>query len=441
MTPTVICNLINDRFREPTERRWVNGWQLPATTADDVALAIKVVRAERPPQPLEERIAALKAIGREARWMPEHTLRELAGRTGSPIQFLRFSIGRVNRWLSAIDEYVALFGQPRGRELRAGPILYTGGIPSHLVLAGDSTALAALAMGTALLSGARLVVKGSAAEPVSAYLFAKAAIEHGLSVPNLLFFDTSLAADRGLIASISKAVDQSVVYGEDRTIFAFQRMLNDNATHKLIPYWTGRSGVVVLPDADVALAARQIVHGATEDRGNRCISTKKVFAPAEMGPELERLMCAAADRLRVGDPQADATDVGVDPAAGRELALQHAADSEIVYDRHLIVARCRDGAALLREEVPYPILGVRYYTPTEDPIDVANQSVKTTPTGRALVMSVFTRSAGAFEDAAVNLRAHKVLLDEPTTNLDLSSLHQGIHLFTELMRSKYVSRS
>ena len=69
-------------------------------------------------------------------------------------------------------------------------------------------------------------------------------------------------------------------------------------------------------------------------------------------------------------------------------------------------------------------------------VAMANASVAGTPSGRALVMSVFAKSADTQRMAAATLHATKVLANRPSTYMDLNDMHQGIHLFQELMRQK-----
>ena len=77
--------------------------------------------------------------------------------------------------------------------------------------------------------------------------------------------------------------------------------------------------MIVFPDADLALAAKSIIFGATEDRGNRCISTKKVFAPRSVARQFEERLLAEAVQLKRGEPTQDDTDIGSLHAAARQV--------------------------------------------------------------------------------------------------------------------------
>jgi hypothetical protein len=426
-------NLVNNGARTVRGRRQVGAWDLPQTSADDLGFALKCVRSAPPPD-YGQIVAALEGIGRAACWIGEDEMTDLARKTGSPLSFLRASIARVNAWLASAGDYVRHFGVPYGTAGYKGEgVLHQGGIPTAVILAGDYTSLTAWSLGQGLLSGSPLIVKPSNVEPLSALLFTRAVIDQGIRAPNLLFLDSSEESEREMIRKAILHCGQSVIYGEDATVSAVYSGLALLPAHKAIPYWSGRSGALVLPDADLEAAARDIVRGAALDRGNMCNSTKKVLAPASLRSPFEALLVQEAEAIRRGDPTDEATELGRLDPVGRKMAERNAAGSRIFYDRDLVLASCEDGSPLLLEETPYPIVGVRYYQDSEDPVRLANETVRDAPSGRALVMSVFSDGPDPLRQAA-GLRAFKVLHNAPTARVDHFAMHQGIHLALELMR-------
>jgi acyl-CoA reductase-like NAD-dependent aldehyde dehydrogenase len=433
----MIANILNGTIRPSQQSRDTGSWTLPVSAPSEAAFALKCVR-RNVTDDFRSAVAALTAIGKKASWISDADLKMIASKTGSPIKYMRFSVDRVNRWLASVGEYLTRVG--RMDEFGAfyrDDVTYMGGIPSAFILAGDDITVAPWMLGHAILARASALIKPSSVEPLSAFLFVKAASEEGIRYLNLLHLDSSSDEDRASIKTILQSTGQSVVLGEDATVERIYGSLPFLPTHKAIPYWSGRSGVILYPDADLALAARSIVFGATEDRGNRCISTKKVFAPKDLAKELEALLITEADRLKRGSPLEDNTDIGTLDAAARTVAESAAADGEVIYDREMIFARCDDRSRLICDEVPYPAVGLRYYD-AEDPVDLANASVSNSPSRRSLVMSVFTRDATTFKGAAARMRSYKVVWNTPTSQLDLGASHQGMHLFLELMRPKEV---
>ena len=321
-----------------------------------------------------------------------------------------------------------------------GRTYLSGGLPTAVILAGDNIVLGPCALAHLMIAGgSSAIVKASSVEPLSPFLFLKALLDRGLPVPSLLYFDTSNEAERALIRQAVSSCAQSVIYGDDSTVDAVYGGLTRSAVHKVIAFGTGRSGVIVLPDADLEVAARCIVHGASEDRGNRCTSTKKVIAPQATARELEQLLVREADALRRGDPSDASTDIGRLDQGARKVAQARLVGSQIIYDRDLLIAQCvGDDSQLLREEVGYPAVGMRYYGKNEDPVEIANRLVASSPVSRATNISVISGSALEFARVARTTHAYKVLLNVPTTSTDLTTAHHGKHLFAELMRQRAI---
>lgn len=431
-----VDNIVNSGVRGAATYRETDGWSLPVTTEDDVSFALKCVRARRP-EDFRTVLRQLSAIGQEATWITDADLREIAARTGSPIRYLRFTIELVNRWLSGIESYVAGLGvTPDSGWFTRHAMGYEGGLTTALILAGDDTSLAPWVLAHATLANASLIVKASSVEPLSAFRFASALIAKGLQVPALLSFDTSSPAAVDQIYRTITNSEQSIVFGEDRTIRSVYAGAQVQPPHKSIAYFSGRSGSIVFADAELASAARDIVFGATMDRGNKCVSTKKVWVPRECMAEFERLLAVEANNLRRGDPLDELVDLGRLVPYARQLAEAALGSARVIYDHDLVIAECQQSSNLVREELPYPIVALCPYEKHEDPVQLANASVRHAPIGKALNMAVFSQSVQTFQQAAARLRASKVLWNAPTVLFDFQTSHQGMHLFLELVRPR-----
>ena len=138
-----------------------------------------------------------------------------------------------------------------------------------MVLAGDASALGPLALTHGLLAGARVIAKGSKYEPLAPCLFIRELIRHGINAPSLVFLDTSDPDSTAHLTRLIEHTQQSVVYGSDDTLKAIYGQADISMTHKKIGFWSGRSGIVILDDADPTEAARIVLHSTAEDRGNR----------------------------------------------------------------------------------------------------------------------------------------------------------------------------
>ncbi len=72
----------------------------------------------------------------------------------------------------------------------------------------------------------------------------------------------------------------------------------------------GNNGIIVAPSANMDLAVRAIVFGAVGTAGQRCTSTRRVFAHESVLPELTRRLIAGYEQVRIGNPLAKGTLMG-----------------------------------------------------------------------------------------------------------------------------------
>lgn len=438
----VLKNIIRGELREPAERKVDGSFSFPVTTAQDVASALKFARFQ-PSEPLDKVLRALANIGRAANWINEGDLKLQAALSGSPIKHMLNSIAAVNDWLANIEQYVerngTLKGIGRGERrqtvlLDRNGMLCQGGVTTMFILAGDEISIAPWNIAQALLAGTKAIVKPSRIEPLSAFLFTKALIAEGIAPPALLYISRDSEQEQGLVGTLIKQTEQSVMYGEDNTVNTICQPFGFRPDHKYLAYLTGRSGAIVYPDADVKLAAEMIIRGACDDRGNRCNSTKKVFVPRQLARDIEVALVRAADGLVRGDPADPATDIGRNDPQARVVAQQWTSSAQVFYDKDMFLMSVPPTAPILREELPYPSVALCYYDEGQDPVDMLNNSVSNTYLGAAVAVSVFTRDVEQYHLASARTRACKTLLNLPSTAFDFWTAHQRWHLFTELMR-------
>ena len=83
----------------------------------------------------------------------------------------------------------------------------------------------------------------------------------------------------------------------------------------------GKNPVVVLPDADVALAVRETVRGAMLSTGQKCTATSRAIVVGDVADAFEQALLEAVRGLRVGDPLDPAVDVGPLVSAGQRDAV------------------------------------------------------------------------------------------------------------------------
>ena len=149
----------------------------------------------------------------------------------------------------------------------------------------------------------------------------------------------------------------------------------------------GKDAAVVLEDADLERAAKQIVGGAYSYSGQRCTAIKRVIVMESVADKLAALLQAEVEKLTVGDPfdNADITPV-IDNASADfiwgliEDAQEKGASAltEIKREANLIWPVLFDNVTLdmrLAWEEPFgPVLPIIRVASVEEAIEICNQS-------------------------------------------------------------------
>ena len=65
----------------------------------------------------------------------------------------------------------------------------------------------------------------------------------------------------------------------------------------------GNNAIIVLDDADLSMAVRAITFGAVGTAGQRCTSTRRLFATPNASKALEASLVAAYGSVKIGDPR------------------------------------------------------------------------------------------------------------------------------------------
>lgn len=433
-------NIIDNELRASATYRELASGRLPEVSDGDFALAMKCVR--HPARRRDYRaLEALTAIGAKASWISIDQQLEVARRTRTPIRHFRESYDKLNRWLVSLPEYAASFPIAHfGSAPRADETLMRGSVSTTIILAGNDFVQAPIVIANTVIADARCIVKPSGIDPIPPFLFCKALLEHGCESPNVLYLDSSSERDRGLVRRAIENTEQSLVFGEDKTVAAVYGALSTRAGHKELPFWSGRSGAIVLADADLELAADTILLGAIFLGGRTCLATKKVFASTQIAGELLRLLMEKADRLTRGAFDHQDTQLGPQPEHLLAVRQPLAAAGAAHYDAELlIVGGVSPESRVIQEEPPFPM----FFFVTGDEArlaEMANRSVSGTPSRKAMAMAVFTSDKQKFYALAREIAAFRVILNQTTCPWhNFSTRHQGIHLCEEMMRPMAVT--
>ncbi|MDB5084643.1 MAG: gapN [Bacilli bacterium] len=163
----------------------------------------------------------------------------------------------------------------------------------------------------------------------------------------------------------------------------------------------GKDAAIILPDADLDLAAKQIVSGAFSYSGQRCTAVKRILVHQGVADQLIEKMVPLIKKLSVGAPEdnADITPLISDSAADY---VQGLIDDAVANGSSLVTGGRRDGRTIhptlldnvtvdmrIAWEEPFgPVLPIIRVSSTEQAIEIANASEY------GLQSSVFTQDIG-----------------------------------------------
>lgn len=96
----------------------------------------------------------------------------------------------------------------------------------------------------------------------------------------------------------------------------------------------GKNVAIVLPDADLDVAAKWVASGAMRFAGQKCTATSRVVVDSAIRTEFREKLAAAVVALPVGDPTEESTAVGPVISAESRQRIDEAvsrAESEVLY--------------------------------------------------------------------------------------------------------------
>src|SRR5438477_2969518 len=145
---------------------------------------------------------------------------------------------------------------------------------------------------------------------------------------------------------------------------------------------------IVCADADLADAATRIAGAGFEASGQQCISAQRVIVEKAVYERFLDLFVAAAKKLKVGDPEDAATDVGpmvsraaadrveamIEDAVAKGARLVLKPERRACILGPAIVAEAPAGARLMTEEAFGPVVVVQPVADVEAALALANES-------------------------------------------------------------------
>lgn len=271
----------------------------------------------------------------------------------------------------------------------------------------------------ALLAGNTVVVKPSDVTPLAGQRYA----ELMAALPPGVFNLVHGQGDVGAALAAHEGIDGLVFTGSYDTGRLIRKATFDQPHKKISLELGGRNPAVVLDDADLDQAVREIALGALLTAGQRCTATSRVIATPGILPALEARLSAIFAAVEPGDPLEPDTFMGpLATAAQRDRffeLLQRAQDEGAI---PLVESRRVDGGAfvtpsLYRVKGDEPYLREELFGPHVDleaATDDADALRRAANNPYGLSASLFTARENLIDDFYDTVRAGVININRST---------------------------
>jgi betaine-aldehyde dehydrogenase/aminobutyraldehyde dehydrogenase len=274
----------------------------------------------------------------------------------------------------------------------------------------------------ALMTGNTLVLKPSEHTPLSVLKLAELAAD--LFPPGVLNVITGLGESVGASLVSHPRVRMSSLTGDVETGRALLRAAADSNLKRLHLELGGKAPVLVLDDANLDLVVEKVMEGAFCNSGQDCMAASRIYASQPVHDDLLATLMPAVEKLRVGDPRSEATEMGPvisDAQRSRVLGFLQRAEQtghvELARGRHdgapegfyvepTVVIGAQQADEIVQREVFGPVVSVTSFAAGDDVVAWANG------VEYGLAASIFTANVARALDVARQLQFGTVWIND-----------------------------
>lgn len=278
----------------------------------------------------------------------------------------------------------------------------------------------------ALAAGNAVVLKPSELTPVTSILLARIAEEAGVPV-GVVNVIAGLGPTAGARLVTHPGIGKVVFVGSPDT----GRRIAAAAAAELIPCVLelgGKSANIVFDDADISRAVGGAAAGIFSGAGQSCVAGSRLLVQRGAYEEVVSRLAQTADRIRLGHPLEESTQVGplqnlpqyqrviemVDAATGdasRVVAATRAdgLPTEGYFYRPTVLANVSNSDAIAQQEVFGPVVAAIPFDDEEEAVSLANDTVY------GLAGAVWTGSVDRAHRVARSIRAGTVWVNSYKT--------------------------
>lgn len=374
--------------------------------------------------PLYARSEILSNASRLVHGRREDFARLIAMEGGKPIKFSRKEANRASLTLQfSAEEAKRIHGEtipfeaePRGQD-RTG---YWYRVPSGLVVAitpfNDPLNLVAHKLGPAIAAGNTVILKPASLTPLSAIKLVETLQEAGLP-KDYVHMVTGEGVKLGPMLVSNPDVRVVTFTGG---VEAGKEIIREAGLKKTAMELGSNCPVIVMEDASLELTEACILDAAFNCQGQNCIHAQRILIHESRYEELMQSLVHATQKLKVGNPLDESTDVGPmisEPEAARvegwvKEAVEKGGKLLVGGNREgsifmpTILADVPQSAKIINEEVFGPVALVSRFRKLSDAIQSSNS------TNYGLQAGIFTKSIDNAFRAISDLNFGSVLIND-----------------------------
>ncbi|HEX7853771.1 MAG TPA: aldehyde dehydrogenase family protein [Sphingobium sp.] len=338
-----------------------------------------------------ERIAMLERLSASVSARGDALAEAMREEYGAPASFIDFAAHRAGSVF--LDMAKTLADYPFRRTIgRAEVEMRPSGIAAAIMPWNSNAGFICAKIATAVAAGTTIVIKPSEMSAIQTQVLLGALHEAGL--PDGVFnIVNGLGAVAGAALSAHRDIAKMSFTGSTATGRAI--LTAAAGTMKRVTLELGgKSPSIVLPDADLALVAPQLLMAGFANSGQACVAGTRILAPESRMAEVLDHLAAAVATVKAGDPRDRAVQIGPMVSArqwervqsyirlGQEEGATLLAGGEGRpegvergwFVRPTIFTGVRNDMRIAREEIFGPVLSVIAYRDEDHAVEIANDT-------------------------------------------------------------------